>query len=261
MEGLAKQQYLVNNLGTGWLSYEDAANSNSMLNGLAQSAAYDRLVKSDAPLEDISVEMFSPIAGSMASKVGVAVHNIGSQGLANTVVPVDQSRRMFIKSAPAAIMAVPAAISGLETAGKTLAKQGAIKMAKKGADNVVGKEIMAKNIANTHRIGLSPDFDKLLLAKKQYTKDTYGIPTVEVGRYKKLLDEDVALGKISREAADAKISNVKNTTKSHMKQIQDDKILSKFSDDIEDLRREYVGAGTQADNAVNALEEFIIPGK
>ena len=77
------------------LSYEDAANSNSMLNGLAQSVAYDKFVKNDAPLEDVSVEMFSPVAGSIANKIGGAANNIGSRGLARTVVPVGDLKEVF----------------------------------------------------------------------------------------------------------------------------------------------------------------------
>lgn len=260
INGLAAQEYLANLVSKGdHLSYNDVANSNPFLKELAKEVAYNNLVKENPPLEDFSVEMFSPMAGTVASKIIPTFGKDVGQGLAALAVPTDMSRRMFIKATPSAMMAIPAAISGLESAGKALAKQGAIKVAKKASEPILEGVALANNVARSHRIGLSPEFDKVLLAKKEYTQQTYGIPTVELSKYKKLLNEDVLSGKVSREVADNKIAKVQSvvTDKDIKKKIQNDSKLNSMNENIEELRRGFVNSGVKTNNALEDFTEFV----
>lgn len=209
--------------------------------------------KVDAPLVDTSFDIIPAISGvakgvtNLLPKAGLAK----SFADTSTVKVADESRRHFLKS-------IPLSVAGAKVASNpiTLSEIGK-GVAKIVSDKKTDIASTANKVAQTHRIGLNNVMDKILLDKKKYTMDTYGVPTVELSKYKKLLKEDVVSGKYPQEVADAKINAVKNVVTNNFSKIQNDEALFNYKNKLEDARRSFVGSSTKADNIKQDITDLI----
>jgi hypothetical protein len=218
----------------------------------------------DEPLYDASIDILGPVGAGLAGRTAKASEAVRKYVKSLQAMPkganaasgniADEGRRSALKLGGASIAAAPAAVSTLtKTLTPSLTNKAASVVANKAA-GIAAKTVQA---ARSHRFGLDPKIDKVLEAKKKYTMDTYGVPTVELGKYKKLLAEDVQAGKYTKEVADKKIAKVKKVISDNRTLIQKDPELSKFGDEIELLRREAVGRSTRADNVADDVTTLI----
>ena len=218
----------------------------------------------DKPLYDASIDILGPVGAGLASSTAKAAR-VASNYVKNLqAIPkksniasgriADESRRNALKLGGASVAAAPAAVNTLT---KVLAPSLTNKAVSTVVNKAVGTTAKANQAARSHRFGVHPEIDKVLEAKKKYTMDTYGVPTIELGKYKKLLEEDVKVGKYTKEVADKKVAKVKEVVRDNRALIQKDQELSKFGDEIESIRREVVGKSTRADNVADDVRTLI----